>query len=214
MPRVAFRLWLKPDPALIDTYVRYHLDPFPELYDLIRAAGIRNYTIWLDGTDLLLTREGETPTVGEKLRPEDPVHKDWIDHMTPCFQPRVKESGATRPEEIFSFQPDGAHGADQMTYRVPLRAGAETMDAVRRIHATLPDALAATMREAGIRRQWVWLEDGDLWVYREADDLEQARTTLAAGPAYQAFRTALGPYLDPASAAAGPRATREVFRCD
>src|SRR5690349_2265050 len=57
MDRNAFRLWLKPDPEGIETYAQWHLHPFPELYDLIRAAGIRRYTIWLDGVDLLLTRE-------------------------------------------------------------------------------------------------------------------------------------------------------------
>jgi L-rhamnose mutarotase len=52
MPRIAFRLWLKDDPAGIETYVDHHLNPFDGLYDLIRAAGIVRYTIWLDGTDL------------------------------------------------------------------------------------------------------------------------------------------------------------------
>lgn len=214
MPRVAFRLWLKPEPELIETYVRYHLDPFPELYDLIRAAGIRNYTIWLDETDLLLTREGETPTVGEKLRPEDPVHKDWIDHMTPCFQPRVRESGATMPEEVFAFQPDGAHGPAQMTYRVRLVPGQAALDGLREIHAKLPSELIDAMHAAGVRRQWTWVEDGDAWFYRESDDTEAARASLFANPAYRAYRASMQQWIDPASFAAGPRPTREVFRCD
>lgn len=214
MPRVAFRLWLKPEPDLIETYVRYHLDPFPELYDLIRAAGIERYTIWLDGTDLLLTREGKTPTVGEQLRPEDPVHKDWIDHMTPCFQPRVRESGATMPEEIFAFQPDGEPGRSQMTYRVRLTPGQASLDALREIHSRLSPELLDAMRAAGVKRQWSWVEEGDAWLYRECDDADAASRALFANEAYRAFRAEMAPWIDPAAFAEGPRKTREVFRCD
>ena len=123
MPRNAFRLWLKPDPAGIETYAQWHLNPFPELYDLIRAAGIRRYTIWLDGADLLLTREADDLTKGETLDMSNPVHKEWADTMTPLFDERVRR-GPGVPTEVFALDPDGEPGAAQMTYRTGLQPGA------------------------------------------------------------------------------------------
>ena len=122
MDRNAFRLWLKPDPAGIETYAQWHLHPFPELYDLIRAAGIRRYTIWLDGADLLLTREAEDLTKGETLDMSNPVHKEWADTMTPLFDERVR-GGPGKPTEIFVLDPHGEPGPAQMTYRTGLRPG-------------------------------------------------------------------------------------------
>ena len=170
MPRVAFRLWLKDDPDGIETYAAYHLDPFPELYDLIRAAGIRRYTIWLDGTDLLLTREGDDPTKGETLDMSNPVHLEWSNTMRPLFDERVARDGAGHPAEAFALDPDAEPGAAQMTYRTGLRPG--TADAVTAAYRELPREVRDALRAAGVRRQWTWVEEGDAWTYLECDDLD------------------------------------------
>lgn len=211
MPRIAFRLWLKPDPAGIETYVHGHLNPFPGLYNMIRAAGIRNYTIWLDGPDLLLTREGETPLQGETLDLTNPVHRRWSDTMKPLFDERVRD-GAGRPAEVFSLNPDGEHWPAQMTYRAGLGPGME--DAVGAMFTAVPDAVREALREAGIRREWAWLEPGDLWIYRESADLGATEAALATSPAYQVWLGGLGETFDDRTRREGPRRTREVFRCD
>ncbi|MFN8619255.1 MAG: L-rhamnose mutarotase [Chloroflexota bacterium] len=216
MPRIAFRLWLNDDPAGIETYVRWHLDPFDGLYDLIRAAGIERYTIWLDGTDLFLTREGAHPEIGEELDLSNPVHAEWAATMTPLFQPRVRESGAGRPREILAHDPDGEPGpiAGQMTYRVPLVPGDAAGAAVAAAFAGSEATLGASLRAAGVCRAWTFLEDGDAWIYLEAADLDAMEAALAADPAWEAFWAGLAPSL---RAGAGPgrwRRTREVFRCD
>ena len=211
MPRVAFRLWLKPDPAGIETYVRGHLDPFPGLYEMIRAAGIRNYTIWLDGPDLLLTREGETPLEGETLDMANPVHRQWADTMKPLFDERVRD-GPGHPVEVFSLDPDGEHGPAQMTYRACLREDAT--DEVAATFRDLPGDVRGALREAGVRREWSWLEPGDLWTYRECADLDATEAALAAVPAYRRWMATLGPSFDDRTRHEGPHRTREVFRCD
>jgi L-rhamnose mutarotase len=210
MPRIAFRLWLKPDPAGIETYVHGHLNPFPGLYELIRGAGIRNYTIWLDGADLLLTREGETPLQGETLDMNNPVHRQWSDTMTPLFDERVR-NGAGRPAEVFSLTPDGEQGPAQMTYRAGLRPGTE--DAVGAMFGAIPDAVREALREAGVRREWAWLEPGDLWIYRESADVAATETALASSHAHLAWLARLGEAFDDRTRQDGPRRTREVFRC-
>src|SRR4051794_20397749 len=184
MPRVVFRLWLRPDPVAIETYAQGHLHPFPELYDLIRRSGIKNYTIWLDGPDLLLTREGDTPLKGEELDLTNPVHKAWSDTMTPLFDARTK-NGAGMPDEIFSLDPDRPQGPMQMVYRAGLRPGTEPE--VTRLHREAPEAVRAAMRKAGVLREWSWIEPGDLWTFRESADLAATEAALAASPAYSAW---------------------------
>jgi L-rhamnose mutarotase len=212
-PRVAARLWLKDDPEGIETYARYHLHPFPELYDLIRAAGISRYTIWLDGTDLFLTKETDTPDRGETLDMGNPVHLEWATTMRPLFDPRVAD-GAGHPTEVIALDPDADPGRAQMTYRLGLRSGPGALDAVAAAHRAMPSDVVDALRAAGTRRQWTWVEDGDAWTYRESDDIDATEAALAASAPYQAWSSAMADHLDDRTRADGPRRTREVFRCD
>lgn len=46
-------MWRKKlDPARIEEYVRAHAEPWPELIDEIKARGISNYSIFLDGDEV------------------------------------------------------------------------------------------------------------------------------------------------------------------
>ena len=50
MQRVAFRLWVQPDKLV--EYKRLHEEVWPDLLADMRAAGIRNYSIFADGPEL------------------------------------------------------------------------------------------------------------------------------------------------------------------
>jgi L-rhamnose mutarotase len=50
MQRVAFRLWVKPER--LEEYKRLHQEVWPDLLADMRAASIRNYTIFADGPEL------------------------------------------------------------------------------------------------------------------------------------------------------------------
>ena len=213
MPRVAFRLWLRPEQDAIETYVRGHLDPFPSLYDRIRAAGLRRYTIWLDGTDLLLTREGVDPYKGETLDLSDPVQQRWVDTMTPLFAERARD-GAGHPDEVMALDPDAEPGPAQMTYRTGLRPGPDAMQSATDVFRDVPAAVTDAMRAAGIRREWTWIEDGSAWTYRECDDLDATEATLAASDPVRSWWTGMAAVLDERTQREGRRRTREVFRCD
>jgi len=216
MPRIAFRLWLKDDPEGIETYVHHHLHPFDGLYDLIRAAGIKRYTIWLDGTDLFLTREGDTPESGESLDMANPVHAEWAATMKPLFQPRVAESGATRPAQIHAYAADAEPGPaeGQMTYLAGLRPGDAARDAVTRAWSLSAIEISGALQRAGVHRAWTFLDDGELWTYLEADSLGAMEETLAADPAWTDVWARISEHLDERTARDGWRRTREVFRCD
>jgi L-rhamnose mutarotase len=214
MPRIAFRLWLRPEQDAIDAYVRGHLDPFPGLYERIRAVGLRRYTIWLDGTDLLLTREGDHPLEGETLDLSDPIQRRWVDVMTPLFTERVARDGPSYPTEVFALDPDAPPGADRTTYRAGLRPGTEAMAAAAEAYRTLPAAVVDGLRAAGVRREWTWLEDGSAWTYRECDGLDATESALGESPSMRAWWARMAGSLDHRTRREGPRRTREVFRCD
>ena len=213
MPRIAFRLWLKPDPEGIEVYVWNHLNPFDGLYDAIREAGIEHYTIWLDGADLFLTREGLTPEKGEKMDFSQPVQQVWRDTLTPLFDERVKSEGAGTPDRGLlarSGRPCGPGPddlPDGLAARRPGRGrGRSTVPRRRRFGTQL--------RAAGITRQWTWVEDGSAWTYRECADLDATEAALAASPVQAVLVSRLSHYLDERTQREGPRRTREVFRCD
>jgi L-rhamnose mutarotase len=50
MQRIAFRLWVQPER--LDEYKRLHQHVWPDLLADMRAAGIRNYSIFADGPEL------------------------------------------------------------------------------------------------------------------------------------------------------------------
>jgi L-rhamnose mutarotase len=43
----------KLDPARVDEYIEAHADVWPEVLSDIKAAGVRNYSIFLDGDEVL-----------------------------------------------------------------------------------------------------------------------------------------------------------------
>jgi L-rhamnose mutarotase len=75
---MARAMWRKKlDPAGIDQYIRAHAEPWPELIAEIKASGIRNFSIFLDGDeafgyyehddlDALFAREADPSEVSER----------------------------------------------------------------------------------------------------------------------------------------------------
>lgn len=80
----AFRMQLK--PGVVEEYRRRHDEIWPELAEAISAAGIYDYSIFLDEETLSLfavlkLRDGETSAD----LPEQPVMKKWWDYMAPLM---------------------------------------------------------------------------------------------------------------------------------
>jgi L-rhamnose mutarotase len=81
----AFVMRLK--PGNVDEYKRRHDAIWPELADLLRAAGIYDYSIFLDEDTLQLfavlkLRPGHTVAA----LPEHPVMRRWWDTMAPLME--------------------------------------------------------------------------------------------------------------------------------
>lgn len=76
MQRIGFRL--KVDPTKIDEYLKHHSPIWPELAAELKAAGMRNYTLWIDddGTEFGYLECDDWNAVRAYLAKSD-VHARW-----------------------------------------------------------------------------------------------------------------------------------------
>ncbi|SCY91484.1 L-rhamnose mutarotase [Paracoccus tibetensis] len=80
MPRYAFRMMLNPGAA--DEYRRRHDEIWPELVELLRAAGVSDYSIHLDPeTNALFGMLTRPEDHGMDDLPAHPVMQRWWAHM-------------------------------------------------------------------------------------------------------------------------------------
>lgn len=80
MEKYAFRMQL--NPGVQDEYIRRHDAIWPELVDLLRAAGISDYSIHLDPeTNALFGVLWRATDHGMATLPDHPVMRRWWAHM-------------------------------------------------------------------------------------------------------------------------------------
>lgn len=83
--RIAFRMIL--DPGQAEEYERRHDAIFPELAELLREAGIFDYSIWLDPEThhlfAILTRSDDH---GMDALPRSEIVQRWWAHMADIMQ--------------------------------------------------------------------------------------------------------------------------------
>src|SRR6185437_7395890 len=85
MKRFAFKMKLK--PGMMQEYKRRHDEIWPELAEVLRAAGISDYSIFLDEeTNALFAvqRQAENNTAADL--PRNPVVRKWWDYMAPLME--------------------------------------------------------------------------------------------------------------------------------
>lgn len=100
--RSAFVLRVR--PGKVEEYVRAHREVWPELLDAIRAAGIRNYTIFRDGERMFGYFEADDlAAAGRRLAGEE-VSARWQDAMAELLVERVPEGGPPPLEEVFRLE--------------------------------------------------------------------------------------------------------------
>ena len=81
----AFRMQLK--PGAIAEYKRRHDEIWPELAELLRASGIRDYSIFLDEETLALFAVLKlTDDNRRDALPDHPVMRKWWDYMAPLME--------------------------------------------------------------------------------------------------------------------------------
>lgn len=97
--RVGFVLRVKPDR--VDEYVRAHGQVWPELLEALKAAGIRDYSIFRAGDQMFGTFETDDLEATEAHLALQEVSTRWQDAMAELLAERVPDGGPPVLEEIF-----------------------------------------------------------------------------------------------------------------
>ena len=80
MQRVAFIINLKPDADPVE-YKRRHDEIWPEMLAALRAAGLRNYSIFRDGLKLFAYVEVDDHERARQILASDAVNARWQEYM-------------------------------------------------------------------------------------------------------------------------------------
>ena len=97
--RSAFVLRVRPER--MGEYVRAHREVWPEMLAALRAAGIRNYSIFRNGNQMFGYFEADDLAAAERFLAQQEVSTRWQDAMAELLESRVPESGPPALEEVF-----------------------------------------------------------------------------------------------------------------
>ena len=68
-------------PGMLDEYIKRHDNIWPEMKEVLAAAGIRNYTIWNVGNELFGYYECDSVEYAAKVQADSPVVDKWNEYM-------------------------------------------------------------------------------------------------------------------------------------
>ncbi len=96
MSRIGFKMKLLKGCA--DEYKRRHNALWPELHDLLKAATIANYSIFLDDeTNILFGVLDLTDTTALDNLPNDPIMQKWWHYMADIMETNADDSPVNIP---------------------------------------------------------------------------------------------------------------------
>ena len=96
MEKYAFKMFL--NEGQLSEYKRRHDEIWPELLELLKQAGITDYTIFLDEeTHILFGVLRRTPDHGMDELPLQPVMKKWWAHMADIMRTQADNSPVAVP---------------------------------------------------------------------------------------------------------------------
>jgi L-rhamnose mutarotase len=104
MERYAWKATLKKDKRV--EYVKRHDEIWQEMKDMLNDAGVRNYSIWLNGDEIFGYYECEKGVKHAlKTQSESPITARWNDYMEDVMDmPLDPETGAQpHLEQVFYF---------------------------------------------------------------------------------------------------------------
>lgn len=102
MQRAAFRIRIRPER--VDDYVAAHADVWPELRQALSRAGVRNYTIFLDGESAFGYYEAADLEAADAAMAAEDVNRRWQEAMTPLILEEISGVGPSRLPEIFRLE--------------------------------------------------------------------------------------------------------------
>jgi L-rhamnose mutarotase len=100
--RSGFVLQVKPDR--VDEYVEAHREVWPEMLAALRAAGIRNYTIFRAGNEMFGYFEADDLEAAARYLASQEVSARWQDAMAELLDERVPDAGPLSLVEVFRLE--------------------------------------------------------------------------------------------------------------
>lgn len=80
MQKIVGKLYLR--PGMQEEYIRRHDEIWPEMKEMMRDAGIHNYTIWMNGEELFEYMEVDDPDRMRTVLCESAVKAKWDEYMS------------------------------------------------------------------------------------------------------------------------------------
>lgn len=104
MEKIAFRMKLHPGQA--EEYERRHDAIWPELVELLREAGVRDYSIHLEPeSDILFAVLWRDDDHGMEALPDHPVMQRWWAHMADIMETGPDNAPVTLPLKTVFHMP-------------------------------------------------------------------------------------------------------------
>jgi L-rhamnose mutarotase len=97
--RRGFVLEVRPDK--VDAYVAAHAAVWPELLAALTAAGVRNYTIFQDGTRMFGYYEADDIDAAERYMAAQEVSERWREAMSGIVQEPYASEGTLTLGAVF-----------------------------------------------------------------------------------------------------------------
>ena len=94
-------------PGMLEEYVRRHDAIWPEMKEVLRNAGIRNYTIWNVGNELFGYYECERGIeYATRVQAQSPVVDKWNEYMKDILIMELDPITGAQPQltKVFSFK--------------------------------------------------------------------------------------------------------------
>ncbi|MBQ6239188.1 MAG: L-rhamnose mutarotase [Firmicutes bacterium] len=96
MQRKAFVMKIK--PGVKEEYKDRHDHIWPEMKQMLKDAGLRNYSIWMLGDDTLFGYyETDDDDFAVKFQTESEIGKKWEAHMADMLATQVMPDGSVMP---------------------------------------------------------------------------------------------------------------------
>ena len=92
-------------PGKLEEYVRRHDAIWQEMKDVLREAGIRNYTIWNVGNELFGYYECDSVEEAARVQAQSPVVDRWNEYMKDVMLMEMDPETGTQPlmRQVFFF---------------------------------------------------------------------------------------------------------------
>lgn len=90
----------------MDEYEERHKNLWPEMKEVLKSAGIRNYTIWTVNNELFGYYECDSIEYAGKVQSESEVVKKWDEYMSDILIMEKDPKTGAQPlmRNVFSFE--------------------------------------------------------------------------------------------------------------